>query len=166
MNTPITSNASPGPAVTSPALIWAVRLARSAHLKLGLALSMQCAWLAGGRSRTTTKVHSLLSLPRAKLVQRFLRVASRPRSNASEWHPPWEVLAGQVVALDQQYQDLVGRLGSTTSPVNCYELIQWTLAAGGLAHDLVTGSADSHEFQQLYAESAQELRVCYILHLV
>ena len=161
MNTSIKFNASakPSPAMTNLALSCAVRLAQWAHLELGLALAAQCAWLPGG-SRTPAEVHDLLIRPRAKLVQRFLRVASRPRSNPSEWHSSSEVLAGQVVALDQQYQELVGRLGSTTNPVNRYELIQWTLAAGGLAHDLMTGSADSKEFQQLYAESAQGLRVC------
>lgn len=157
----------PGVSPTVPRPVApALRLARSAHLELGLALALQCAWLAGRRSRTPAKVHTLLTLPPAKLVQRFLRVASRARSNSAEWHPPSDIIAGQVMALDQQYQALVGRLGSTTCPVNRYELIQWTLAAGGLIHDLMTCHEECPEFRQLLAESVVAFPNCYCLYLV
>ena len=153
----------PSAVVLSPAVTQALRLARSAHLELGFTLAIQTAYMGG--TRTPADVHALLTRPPAKLARHFLRVVSRAGSNFAEWHPPWEILAGQFVALDQQYRDLVARLWSTTCPVNHYELIQWTIAAGWLAHDLMTCSADFQEFQQLYAESALGLQGGCFLHL-
>ena len=155
----------PSAVVLRAAVAQALRLARSAHLELGFALAIQSAWLAGRRSRTPARVHALLAKSRASLVRHFLRVTSRARSNSAEWHPPWDMIAGQVMALDQQYQDLVAQLRSTADPRPYTGLIKWTVTAGGLAHDLMGCSAGFPEFQQLYAESAMGLQGCYFLHL-
>ena len=169
MNTTIeaTSPAEPFPgyAMQVIAAEHALRLARSAHIELKVAIAIQAAWMSGVSTSTPKHVHDLLALPWQKLARRFLKVVSNPASNAAERSPSWGHLADQVVALDAQYHDLVKTLRPTTEPVEIYKSCEWTAHVGSLANDLMTCHSDSPEFWELFQAVAEDVKDCLWIHL-
>lgn len=144
----------PGRAVQKVALEHALRLARSAHIELSVALAIQCAWMDCGH--TPEHVHALLAIPRPELARQLLVAVKQQDSNASE-HRAWKALARKAVALDAEYKS---RVVSLQSP---YYVSCWTSATGRLANE-VLGSLDSDEYWQLVADTAKDIKDCYFLH--
>ena len=155
----------PGYAMQVIAAEHALRLARSAHIELKVAIAIQAAWMSGVSTSTPKHVHDLLDLPWQKLARRFLKVVSNPASNAAERSPSWEHLAEQVVALEAQYHDLVKRLRPTTEPVDIYKACEWTASVGYLANDLMTCHSDSPEFWELFQNVAVDVKDSLWIHL-
>lgn len=167
LNTNATSSTEPFPgySVQVIAAEHALRLARSAHIELKVAIAIQAAWMSGVSTSSPKHVHALLALPWQKLARRFLKVVSNPASNAAERSPSWGYLADQVVALDGQYHDLVKSLRPTAEPVDIYKACEWTAHVGSLAHDLMTCHSDSPEFWELFQAVAADVKDCLWIHL-
>lgn len=162
---PATSSAEPftGHAMHVVALDHALRLARSAHVELGLALAMQTAHLAG--TRTPAHVRALMALPRAELVRHFLRVASQRAAYAVEQHRAWKVLIRKIVAEDARWPGWEAPPQSALGYVTPHQVCCWTSLTGQLAKEILNCQADSPEYWQLFADTAKDFKECYFLHI-